>query len=112
MNQEPSTVSPATIALKNDQLRKMIPHLPFPHRCVLTDEIATLPENQLAWVINQVRSFSDFNENNDPHGEHDFGSFDLEGQTVFWKFDYFDSDLKYFEENGTRILTIMYAHEY
>ncbi|WP_257187520.1 MULTISPECIES: DUF3768 domain-containing protein [Bradyrhizobium] len=27
-------------------------------------------------------------EENDPHGEHGFGSFDLVGQKVFWKIDY------------------------
>jgi hypothetical protein len=29
-------------------------------------------------------------EDNDPHGEHDFGAFDIEGAgTIFWKIDYY-----------------------
>jgi hypothetical protein len=30
-----------------------------------------------------TRTFDRFNGENDPHGEHDFGSFVLEGETVF-----------------------------
>jgi Protein of unknown function (DUF3768) len=33
----------------------------------------------------------DFNTNNDPYGEHDFGSFELAGEKFFWKIDYYDS---------------------
>ena len=35
-------------------------------------------------------AFDDFNEDNDPHREHDFGSFELEGEKLFWKIDYYD----------------------
>jgi hypothetical protein len=28
--------------------------------------------------------------NNDPYGEHDFGSFELAGEKFFWKIDYYD----------------------
>ena len=31
---------------------------------------------------------------NDPYGEHDFGSFRYAGETIFWKFDYYDVDLQ------------------
>jgi hypothetical protein len=101
-----------SIASKNDDLRRQIPHLPYPHKCVLTDEIAALPENELMEVIEKVKVYSEFQSENDPHSEHDFGSFSFKDETIFWKFDYYDKDLKYFEENGVRILTIMFAHEY
>ena len=38
----------------------------------------------------RVMAFDDFTADNDPHGEHDFGSFELEGEKVFWKIDYYD----------------------
>ena len=102
----------AAIAKLNDELRASIPHLPYPHQMVLTDEVATLPTEQLAELLYQVKNFCEFSEDNDPHGEHDFGKIMLRGDDFFWKFDYYDQDQKYFEENGQRILTIMFAHEY
>lgn len=65
-----------------------------------------------------VRAFSDFSEDNDPYGEHDFGSFDLGGEKVFWKIDYYDLSLRYGSNDPadpaqtTRVLTIMLAEEY
>ena len=33
----------------------------------------------VATILNKVRTFKDFNEGDDPYGEHDFGAFDLKG---------------------------------
>ena len=33
-------------------------------------------------------------ERNDPYGEHDFGSFEFCGETIFWKFEYYDLDFQ------------------
>jgi hypothetical protein len=41
-----------------------------------------------------VRGFDAFTEDNDPHGEHDFGSFCLAGERLFWKIDYYSKDLR------------------
>jgi Protein of unknown function (DUF3768) len=30
-----------------------------------------------------------------PGGEHDFGAFEVDGQRVFFKFDYYNRDMKY-----------------
>ena len=55
---------------------------------------------------------------NDPHGEHDFGSFELAGETYFFKVDYYSPDLQGGSEDPadpektTRVLTIMRADEY
>ena len=65
-----------------------------------------------------VKSYSDFANGNDPHGEHDFGSFELDGEKVFWKIDYYDRNLEYGSEDPsdpeqtTRVLTIMLAEDY
>jgi Protein of unknown function (DUF3768) len=65
-----------------------------------------------------VRRFDAFTQGNDPHGEHDFGSFTHQGHKLFWKIDYYDAVCKYGSEDPadltktTRVLTIMLAEEY
>lgn len=70
----------------------------------------------IANVIYAVRDFSDFNEDNDPYGEHDFGSFKVDGQKLFWKIDYYDSEHRGYcdplANECRRVLTIMLAEEY
>jgi hypothetical protein len=69
-------------------------------------------------VLAAVRRYSTFNADNDPYGEHDFGSFRLADETVFWKFDYYDVNLQMAspdpadEAVTVRVLTIMLAEEY
>ena len=80
--------------------------------------VDALPLDTKARVLLAVQSFSNFTKDNDPHREHDFGNFDIEGETYFWKIDYYDLDLKYGSESPedpsvtTRVLTIMRADEY
>jgi len=65
-----------------------------------------------------VAEFTEFTRDNDPHGEHDFGSFHLAGHHVFWKIDYYDERMESGSEDPanpgktTRVLTIMLAEEY
>ena len=65
-----------------------------------------------------VQNFNDFNEGNDPYKEHDFGSFDYNGNKIFWKIDYYDLNNQYYSENPAnpditnRVLTIMTVYEY
>jgi hypothetical protein len=69
-------------------------------------------------VLDQVRRYSAFTPDNDPYGEHDFGSFRHAEATIFWKIDYFDVDLQMYSPDSsdtavtTRVLTIMLAEEY
>jgi hypothetical protein len=69
-------------------------------------------------AVQAVREFSDFTEDNDPHGEHDFGSFELDGIKLFWKIDYYDQNLDMGSPDPadhtvtTRVLTIFMADEY
>lgn len=85
-------------------------------RVVITRGIAAMDDHDAIYA--KVRAFNDFTERNDPYGEHDFGSIEHEGQTVFWKFDYFDVDLLMHSLDASdpavtcRVLTIMLAEEY
>ena len=67
-------------------------------------------------LIDEVRKFTDFTEDNDPYGEHDFGTVYWYGEKVFWKIDYYDSNLKFgvepLDEACNRIMTVMLASEY
>ena len=66
----------------------------------------------------RVRDFSDFTPENDPHGQHDFGSFQYDGKNIFWKIDYYDRQLKFGspdpadESVTTRVLTVFLTEEY
>jgi hypothetical protein len=87
-------------------------------RVVMTDGINALPDATKAQVLSAVRQFSDFNPDNDPHGEHDCALFDVEGERCMFKIDYYDKALEYGSEDPadpnatTRVLTIMLASEY
>ena len=69
-------------------------------------------------AVATVRTYSNFSQNSDPWGEHDFGSVDVDGHKVFWKLDYYSPDLTAGSENPAndgqthRVLTIMLASEY
>ena len=84
-------------------------------RVLMTAGVDALPSDVKAMVIRKVATFSEFTAENDPHGEHDFGSFELAGNKFFWKIDlYEDPEVK--GAGGqpvmTRVLTIMLAEEW
>ena len=85
---------------------------------VLTSGVISLTQHVREKVIQTVAAFDKFTADNDPHGEHDFGSFESEGLKLFWKIDYFDEKLEFGSPNPAdesltrRVLTIMLADEY
>ena len=87
-------------------------------RIMLTQGIAALDSDVQAMVIRKVAAFDTFTEDNDPYGEHDFGSFDFQGRKIFWKLDYYTPDMQGGSEDPddpaktARVLTIMLAEEY
>jgi hypothetical protein len=87
-------------------------------RVMMTAGIDALPPDAKAMVIRRVATFSNFTPDNDPHGEHDFGSFTHAGRKIFFKLDYFDPQMRFGSEDPadpaktTRVLTIMLADEY
>ena len=87
-------------------------------KVVVTQSISEMEPAVQAAIFATVRNFKDFNEDNDPHGEHDFGAFEFAGEKFFWKIDYYDPSLQFGSEDPsdpmqtTRVLTIMRASEY
>lgn len=114
-----STDTTAKIRQLNDQFRKAPAFFAAAYgRVMITSGIAALdPTDQIA-IMDKVRSFETFSEANDPHGEHDFGSFDHSGLKVFWKIDTYDRTLTWGSEDPSdpaktcRVLTVMLAEEY
>ena len=99
----------AKIAALNDAHRRS-----NPVRCMFTRGVSA--KMDLQRVISMVRSYDVFNEDNDPYGEHDFGSFTVGGVKIFWKIDYYDENLEKWcdplSPDCHRVLTIMRADEY
>ena len=95
----------------NDNFRKTF----IGGRVMLTSGIRAKTQDEIAEILEKVRSFDNFTTANNPYGEHDFGSFDYKGQKIFWKIDYYDLNYEYMSENPAdptitnRVLTIMLA---
>lgn len=101
-------VKTVMISMLNDKFRKSGGGV------VMTNGAMALPD--VCGLMQSVRAFDDFNDDNDPHGEHDFGSVDWRGNKVFWKIDYYDKDLRGWADPFTkechRVMTVMLADEY
>jgi Protein of unknown function (DUF3768) len=102
-----------TIVTLNDRLRSR-PGSGW----VLTAAVRSRGTHFVNLAINAVRYFDAFTPGDKPHGERDFGAFEVCGERLFWKIDYYDLEF----ENGSedpanpaitrRILTIMMASDY
>ena len=101
---------------------------------VATVGFRSLPDADQSQVRELIETFDAFTEDNDPHGERDFGTIyqlgdgqwtndrprvrDDECERVFWKLDYYDRDLRFASEDAAdpartrRVLTIMLSNEY
>ena len=51
----------------------------------------------------ELTAFSDFNRDNDPHGEHDLGLFDHDGERILWKIDAHDLAMLYGSPDATDV---------
>src|SRR5690349_288541 len=98
----------ARIRALNDALRQTF----IGGRVLVTLGIRALSLEVNAAILDGVRTFSAFTGDNDPYGEHDFGSFTVAEQQIFWKIDYYDttcaagSDDPSDPARTTRVLTI------
>jgi Protein of unknown function (DUF3768) len=98
----------------NDDLRQ---HL-LSGGVVITLGVAALGQETLDRILRTIAIFDDFCQANDPYEEYDFGAFDVDGTTIFFKIDYFDRTLTDHSPDPAdpsvteRIITIMLAQEY
>jgi hypothetical protein len=102
------TVQASKIAKLNDAFRRS------GQMVTITEGVQVLDD--LSGLLDEVRWFNDFNEDNDPYHEHDFGTVYWQGQKIFWKVDYYDQRLEYgagpLSKECRRVLTVMLASEY
>ena len=102
------------IAELNDRLRRTFTG----GKVLLTAAVASLDPSVQIEVLERVRSFADFNADNDPHREHDFGVVTVEGERYFFKVDYYDLTMDCGSEDPsdpavtTRVLTVGHMSDY
>lgn len=98
----------------NDQLRRT--HTGG--RIFITQGIVALGADMVRAALRATQEFDQFDERNDPYGEHDFGAVSLGQHRVFWKIDYYDPSLTSAAvdpsraDGCVRVLTLMLAEEY
>src|SRR5687767_478041 len=108
-----STSTQKTRAL-NDELRQ---HL-LGGLAVMTPGVVALGPDAVDRIVKTIAVFDDFCNANDPHEEHDFGSFEAEGEIIMFKIDYFDTSINLHSPDPAdpsvteRVITIMLASEY
>src|ERR1043166_9912500 len=73
----------------NDELRRKL----FSGHAVMTAGIAALGPDAVARIVKTIAVYDDFCHANDPYQEHDFGSFEADGQQVFFKIEYYNKSL-------------------
>lgn len=111
----PSIATRHRISDLNDAFRNAGP---VSGQWMLTRGVADQGAIFVALATQAVRTFDRFGPENDPYGEHDFGSLEIAGQKLFWKIDYYDTSLSYGSDNPAdpnttrRVITIMLASEY
>jgi hypothetical protein len=110
-----TTVSPAErIRTLNDAFRRTF----VGGAVMITAGVEAMPREQRRILLEKVRAFDIFTDDNDPHGEHDFGAIDEGGVRCFWKVDCYDRATEMGSPDPadpavtTRVLTIMLAEEY
>ncbi len=101
-------VKSVMISMLNDKFRKSGSGV------VMTSGAMALPD--VCGLMQSIRMFDDFSEDNDPYEEHDFGSLDWRGNKVFWKIDYYNETHDAWADPLTkechRVMTVMLAEEY
>jgi Protein of unknown function (DUF3768) len=108
------TTKTEAIRTLNDELRQNL----TTGTALMTAGVAALGAEAVARIVKTIAVYDDFCHANDPYEEHDFGSFEVDGQTVFFKIDYLDKSRCYHSPDPSdpsvteRVITIMLAEEY
>jgi hypothetical protein len=98
----------------NDEVRQRL----IGGTAAITNGVAALGPEFVERVVRTIAVFDDFHHANDPHAEHDFGAFELDGHRLFFKIDYYDATLTLHSPDPAdpavtqRVITIMLADEY
>ena len=85
---------------------------------MMTAGIVALGGEAQMEILVAIQLFDAFDEGNDPWGEHDFGSLEINGERIFFKLDYYDLTRAMHSEDPTdpskteRVMTILLASEY
>ena len=121
----------ARIARLNDMARSA---MGVACNAVATVGFRSLSASDQSSVRELIETYDAFDEDNDPHGERDFGTIyqlgcgrwtterprvrEDERERVFWKLDYYDREMRFGSEDAAnpaitrRVLTIMLSDEY
>ena len=108
------TTKTEAIRTLNDELRQNL----TTGTALITTGVAALGPEAVARIVKTIAVYDDFCHANDPYEEHDFGSFEVDGQTIFFKIDYLDKALAFHSPDPAdpsvteRVITIMLAEEY
>lgn len=103
-----------TICKLNDELRQNL----STGTAVITTSVAALGAEAVARIVKTIAIYDDFCHANDPYEEHDFGAFDVDGDKLFFKIDYYDKSRCCHSPDPSdpsiteRVITIMLAEEY
>lgn len=98
-----------TIARLNAQLRKTGEG----GTIVVTQGVLALKGFDRSILAAALANYDEFDVDNDPHGEGDFGDFSLFETDIYFKIDYYDPDLKFGSDDPAnalrthRVLTVM-----
>jgi hypothetical protein len=84
---------------------------------MLTRAVAVLGPEIQREILAALRRYNDFDADNDPYGEHDFGRIRVQGHEILFKIDYYDQDLVRHSPDPSdpavthRVLTVMLAED-
>ena len=121
----------ARIARLNDRARRA---MGLACTAFVTVGFRSLPDADQSRVRELIETYDAFDEDNDPHGERDFGTIyqlgdgrwtterprmrEDERERVFWKLDYYDRQTEFASDDAAnpaitrRVLTVMLSNEY
>jgi Protein of unknown function (DUF3768) len=108
------TTKTKAICALNDELRQNF----TTGTAVMTAGVAALGAETVTRIVKIIAIYDDFCHANDPYEEHDFGSFEVDGHTIFFKIDYYDKSRSCHSPDPSdtsvteRVITIMLAEEY
>ena len=108
------TTKTEAIRMLNDELRQNL----SAGTALITVGVVALGADAVARIVKTIAVYDDFCHANDPYEEHDFGSFEVDGNKLFFKIDYFNSTLTVHSPDPSdpavtkRVITIMLAEEY